>query len=399
MRLIEKRFGSDVRNEGKTQLMAESYQQVIEDNDLRVIGEPDIKDIEDLKLPEEGPFTFEVEIEVVPEFELPDLKGLKVNKTKVEVTDEQADAEIERYCEMQGKAASTDQPAEPNDYLSADVEVKLEDGETAESKQGAMIRVPDPKGPTKGRGQVAGIIVEDLAKHVVGKKAGDSVSIEATGPKQHENESLREAKLTLELRINKVERMEKAPVEDLIQAFGFESVDEFKEQIKQNLEQRAEQQQQQEMQKQVTDAIIEQVEFDLPEGLSGRQAERILQRRAMEMMYQGASQQDIEDAMAELRTSSAEAAARELKLFFILDKYAEKYDVDVSEGEVNGRIAQVAVQQGRRPEKMRQEMARSGRLEQMFIQLREQKAIEKILEEADVTEVEPNEAEKKDEDA
>jgi trigger factor len=108
----------------------------------------------------------------------------------------------------------------------------------------------------------------------------------------------------------------------------------------------------------------------------------------MEMMYQGGSQQDIEEAMAELRASSADEANRELKLFFVLDKYAEKFDVDVSEGEVNGRIAQMAVQSGRRPEKMRQEMARSGRLEQLFIQLREQKAIEKILEDADVTEVE-----------
>ena len=51
MRLIEKRFGTDVRNEAKTQLMAESYQQVIEENELRVIGEPDIKDIDNIKLP------------------------------------------------------------------------------------------------------------------------------------------------------------------------------------------------------------------------------------------------------------------------------------------------------------------------------------------------------------
>jgi trigger factor len=271
MRLIEKRFGTDVRNEAKTQLMAESYQQVIEENELRVIGEPDIKDIDDIKLPEEGNFTFEVEVEIVPEFELPDLKGLKVEKTKADVTDAQVTAEIDRYCEMQGKMASTDQPAEPNDYLTADVEIKTEDGETAGHQAGGDDPRARSQGPDQGPRAGRRILVDDLAEHLVGKKAGESVTIEATGPKQHENESLREAKLTLDIKIAKAERMEKAPVQDILQAFGMDSEDEFKEQIKLNLEQRAEQQQHQDMQKQVTDAILEKIEFDLPEGLSGRQ--------------------------------------------------------------------------------------------------------------------------------
>jgi len=219
------------------------------------------------------------------------------------------------------------------------------------------------------------------------------VTVEATGPKQQENESLRGDELALGVKINKVERMEKSPVEDVARVLGFDNEDEFREQIKQSLQERAEQRQQTAMRNQVTDAIIEKAEFDLPEGLSGRQTERILQRRAMEMMYQGASQQDIDEAMAELRTASEEEAQKELTLFFILNKYAEQFDVDVSEGEVNGQIAQIAVQQGRRPEKMRQEMARSGRLEQLFIQLREQKVIDQILADAEIVEVEPEEAE------
>ena len=386
MRLIEKRFGTDVRNEVKSQLMAESYSQVIEENELRVVGEPDIKDIDTIKLPEEGPLTFEVEIEIVPPFELPDLKGLKVEKKKVDISDEQVDAEIQRYCEMQGRMTPVEGKVEVGDYLTADIEVRTEDGEVAESRQAATVYVPGES--RKFKGVVAGIIVEDLGHKLEGRQVGDTVSLETTGPKQHENEALRDAKLTISVRITKAERQAAAEVDDLLKAFGFDSADELKQQIRSNLEQRAEAEQRADMQKQVTDAILEKIEFDLPEGLSGRQTERIVQRRAMEMMYRGASQQDIEEAMAELRASSEEDAQRELKLFFILDKYAEKFDVDVSESEINGRIAQLAVQSGRRPEKMRQEMARSGRLEQMYIQLREQKAIEQILQDAEVTEVE-----------
>jgi trigger factor len=76
-------------------------------------------------------------------------------------------------------------------------------------------------------------------------------------------------------------------------------------------------------------------------------------------------------------------------------KIAEKLGIDVSEEEINGYIAQLAVQRGQRPERMREEMVRDGSLAQFKLQVREDKCIAKLLESAKITEVEPkNEAEK-----
>lgn len=391
-RLIEKRFGEDVRNEAKSKIIGESFQQVVEDESLKMIGEPDIKDVDKLELPETGPLKFEVEVEVTPQFELPDLKGLEVTKTTAEVTDAQVDAELNRYREMQGSMQSIDGAAEAGDYAVADVEVLLADGEVAESRRGANLRVPDPQGPTQGRGQVAGILVPDLHKHLLDAKAGDAVTIEATGPKGHENPKLQDAKLTLEVKINQVQRMTPIQMSQLVEMSGFDSEQELRDQVKFNLDRRATQEAEQSMRKQVTDAILEKIDFDLPQDLSGRQTERVLQRRAMEMMYSGASEQDIEQAQAEMRAASAEEAQRELKLFFILNKAAEEFDVEVGEAEINGRIAQMAMQQNRRPEKLKQEMARSGRIDQLYVQLREEKVVDKLLEAANVKEVTPEDA-------
>ncbi len=88
-------------------------------------------------------------------------------------------------------------------------------------------------------------------------------------------------------------------------------------------------------------------------------------------------------------------AARQLKLFFILDQIAKSLEVDVNENEINGRIAMLAMQQGRRPEKLRQQMQRSGELEHLFLQIREQKTLDKIIERATVTEVDAPPAEEK----
>ena len=89
--------------------------------------------------------------------------------------------------------------------------------------------------------------------------------------------------------------------------------------------------------------------------------------------------------------------SREMKLFFILQKIANDQNADVDEAELNGRIAMLAAQRGQRPEKMKQQMAKDGSLQNLYIQMREQKAVDKILEQAQIEDVEvPATPEKKD---
>jgi trigger factor len=386
-RLLEKRFGTEVRSEVKTQIMAESFQQVVEENDLRVLGEPDIKDADDIELPEDGDLGFEVEIEVVPEFEMPKLDDLKITKRPVEVADEQVETEIDRYRDMYGKLKNVAEPAAYEDYLTADIRIKDEKDQVLDESNNATVYVPGQS--RKFKGVVAGILVEDLGKQLEGKSTNETVTIEATGPAQHENEALRDKPLKIELTIRQVERMQPMPLDELVQAMGLDSEDLLKEQVRTSLERRAESDQQNDMQQQVVDYLLDKVDFDLPEQMSQRQADRVLQRRAMDLMYRGHSQQDVEENLAELRAASQEQAQRELKQYFVLDKVASEFDVEVTPEEINGQVAQMAMQQGRRPERLREEMAKQGQLDQLFMQMRERKAIDKLIEQAEVVEADP----------
>src|SRR5690606_30031383 len=138
------------------------------------------------------------------------------------------------------------------------------------------------------------------------------------------------------------------------------------------LQQRAEQRQKADMHKQVVEQLLEKIDLELPTGITGRQTARLIRRRAMEMQYAGMSQQQVEQRLAEMRSGSEDEAKRQLKTFFILNQAAEQTEVDVAENEINGRIAMLAMQQGRRPEKLRQELARRGELEALYLQIREQ---------------------------
>jgi trigger factor len=141
------------------------------------------------------------------------------------------------------------------------------------------------------------------------------------------------------------------------------------------------------MQEQVNKYLLENVHIDLPAKLSDRQADRVVSRRSVDLMMRGMSAAEVEANVERLRGSAREEAVRELKLFFVLQKIAGIYNVDIDEAELNGRIAMIAAQNDQRPEKLKQQMASDGSLTNLYIQMREQRAIDKILETAQIEDV------------
>jgi len=78
-RLLEKRFGKETNEQIKLKLLAEASEAAIKDNELDILGDPDIE-FEKVELPPTGPMRFEFEAEVRPEFDLPKLEGIPVNR-------------------------------------------------------------------------------------------------------------------------------------------------------------------------------------------------------------------------------------------------------------------------------------------------------------------------------
>jgi trigger factor len=132
--------------------------------------------------------------------------------------------------------------------------------------------------------------------------------------------------------------------------------------------------------------LREKIDLDLPKPTSWPISLCPPQRQYSNMLMQGMSKEQIEEQMDQLG-QFRRTGREQLKMYFIMDKLAEKYEVEVTEEEINGHIAYIAAMRGRRPEKMREELARDGSLAQFTLQIREEKCIEK-LETAKITEVE-----------
>jgi len=146
---------------------------------------------------------------------------------------------------------------------------------------------------------------------------------------------------------------------------------------------------------QIYQYLLKETTFDLPADVVADQSSRLLQRQYTNMLMQGVGKEQVDEQMNQLRASSQGQAEEQLKLLFIMEKIADKFKIEVSEEEINGYIAQAAASRGRRPEKMRAELIKDGSLAQFGMQIREQKCIEKLLESANITDIDPAKAAKK----
>src|SRR5439155_4333451 len=379
-KLIEKRFSQDVKDQVRRQLISESYEQAVEKNNLQVIGEPIFDQTQSLDLPEDAPLSYSFEVEVQPDITVPELKGLKIKRPKIEVTDENVAQAMTNLREQQGTLVPVeDRGVEDKDYLVADVHIKL-DGNVVGHQHDAQIVVRP--------GRIAGIEVDDLDEQLRGTKAGETRTIKATAPENHPNEPLRGKDVDIEIAVKDIKKLEPVEVNhEFLESLGFENEKELLEALREQMVERIDYDVQQAMREQVNKHLIDNVTIDLPAKLSDRQGQRVVQRRAMDLMMRGVPREQIAGNLERLRSGAKDEAVRELKLFFILQKIANEQNVDVDESELNGRIAMLAAQRGVRPEKLKQEMAKDGTLANLYIQMREQKAVDKILQTAEVEDV------------
>jgi trigger factor len=200
IRLLEKRFGKDISEQVKLKLLASASESALKDNNIQQIGDPDI-DYEKVTLPETGSFKFDFEVEVRPEFELPSLEGIAVNKPKFEVTDQQVADEITALQKRSGIWVPQEGgKIENEDQIVADVQIKADDAAEEDRHDNTTISVR----PT---GFIQGIPVEKLSDLLAGAKQGDVKETTVEVAKTFYDEKYRGKKLAIKITIKDIKRM------------------------------------------------------------------------------------------------------------------------------------------------------------------------------------------------
>ncbi|MEO2020409.1 MAG: trigger factor [Pirellulaceae bacterium] len=379
-KLVETRFKKEIADQVKGSVLMDSMTQVNEDHDFSAISEPDF-DFNSIAMPDDGDLTFEFNVEVRPEFEMPEWKKLKLDRQQHEYTQEEVEERTQELLQRYGTMEAHDGKIEAADMVTVNVTFSA-DGET-------LSTIEDHTCPVRSTCVLRDGEIQDFDKLLTKAKKGDVKKTTATISENCEREELQGKSVDVEVSIQDVQRI-KIPqlTNDFLEELGgFGSTEELHSVVREELERQLRYHQQQHLRQQITGLLTEAAGWELPPALLKRQSNREMQRMILELQASGFSDNDIRNQANRLQQDLMGRTEKALKEHFILEKIAEDHDLEASAEDITIELGMIAAQRNESPRRVRARLEKQGEMDALQNQIVERKAIDLITEHADITDI------------
>ena len=265
--VVRKRYGEQVRLETADELIASTYQEALQQQNLQPVGEPDIEPTRN----EPGqPFEYVAVFDVYPEVEPPDLSDLVVERPVTEITDADVDTMLEKLRRQRMTWQEVEREARQGDRLDIDFEGRI-DGEPFPGNSAA--HVPLELG--------SDTMIPGFEEQLVGARPGETRSIEVTFPDDYGSKEVAGKTATFEVKVNTVsEPVLPALDDEFARAFGIGdgSLDQLREEIRRNMERELEAAVKSRVKQQVFDALLEKANIDIPASLIDSEVDALIKK-------------------------------------------------------------------------------------------------------------------------
>jgi len=372
--LARRRFRDEISDSVRQRVLMSSLEQLADENSLDPINEPDF-DVESLRIPEEGDFEYEFDVEVRPEFEVPNYGGLKIQRPVREVSDDDVTQYLKKFLGQYATLAVREEPAEAGDFVQASIDF---------TKDGAPFRsIPSVDLQLKPTIRFRDAEINGFDQLMAGSTPGTQKSVDIVISNEAEQIEMRGEKLTATITVKSVRRQELPELDSaFLERVGVSNEQELRDELQGMLQRQVTYDQRQACRRQVLEKITESATWELPESLVNKQTENALRREILEMQQAGFTTQQILARENELRQQSVSSTRQALKEHFVLDRIATQEKIEVSPIDIDSEINMMAVQRGESPRRVRARLQKSGVIENLEAQIRERKAVDFILKSA-----------------
>jgi trigger factor len=375
--VLERMFGKRVRAEVAGQLVRESFVTAVTEHNLQAVSEPRIEDNPEIVTGQ--PFSFAAIVEVRGDIAVGEWKGMQLSKRPVKLDESAVDMALEQLRREQTELRPIEGRETLGDSDVVAVAIKGTVGEHEIDRPQVIIDLGDPQHePLPGlRQALIGLPI---------KTEGHALEIQM--PEEHEHHEIRgqTARLTisvLDARAKDVPALDDELAKDTGRA---ETLDELRGVIRKELEERVRADIQDEVRKDALAELVKRNPIPVAHSLVERAVDskyhRLRQMLGMEPGDGGDLDADLRD---KLRASSLDEVRGQL----LLDAIATAENIDVAPEEIDERVGRLARAQGQAPGRLKQEMERDGRLDSIHFQIRQEKTLDRLIENAEVTEREP----------
>ncbi len=375
--LFLRRFRKELSDEVKSTLLQNSLKQIDEDYKLEPMSPPKL-DLGAIELPLEGALDFELDVEVRPQFAVPNFKGLKIGKPNVEITDEDVELRTRWYLKRYGRLVPKVQgTAELGDTVTADLTFLGPDGAVVgehkelEFRVARELRLQDGAAPGFDEA-IAGAAIGDT--RTVEFKAGSSVPVP----------ELRSTTLSLQVHVKDLKTVELPEITpQFLHSVGVLSLEDLHEEVRNRLTHRYAAEARQIVRNQVFDQLIKSTPFDLPTDLVAREERNTVSRMIAQLRDEGVSDDQIRAHVAEMRSNAHESTLRNFKEFLILAKIAEAEGIKVEDEDIEFEIGAIAARNDESPRRVRARLEKESGLDSLSERILDQKVVDLVLQHAE----------------
>jgi len=366
--LIDARVGrGPVLEQVVNDMLPTRYGQAIEELDIKALGQPNI-DI--TKLEDGDVIEFVAEVDVRPEFDLPDFSEISVEVPALGSTEERIDHELEHLRERFGSLKTVDREAGDEDFITLNLSATV-DGEEIE----------DAKVEDMSYRVGSGDLIEGLDDAVKGLKADESATF--TSKLVFGEYADKDAEVTVTVTAVKERELPELDDDFAQMASEFDTVEELRADLASGAEESAKAEQAASIREEVLKVALEKTQFPLPASVVDEQVNAQVQQLMGQLggdealfekllEAQGTSREEFNE---QTRTSAEEAVRTQL----FLDVLAEKEEPEVTQDELNDHIVFTARRYGVEPQQFLMQLQQSGQLLNLVSDVRRGKALANAL--------------------
>jgi len=368
-KVVRQQYGAAVREDVLAELIRSHYAEAIQDQNLSPVAAPEV---EAGTTGEDGSYTFTAELEVYPEFEVKDIKGAKLSRPQVEITDADVDTVLDRLRKQHQHWHEVERAAAENDQVTIDFEGSIE-GEPFEGN--SATDMPLVLG--------SGTVIPGFEEGLTGAKAGESRTLDLKFPEDYSKQELAGKPVQFEVTVKRVEESHLPELDDAFAAqMGIEEggLAKLREKVRENMQNELDSRVREDLERQAGDALLEANEIDVPAALI--EEEVLRQQRAV--MRQFGLQVDAASRPDLPREPFVEKAERRVRLGLALGQLIEREQFSPESERIERKIESLAADMADPAAQARAMRADNNVMRQIESLVLEEVAYDWLIEQANV---------------
>lgn len=321
-KVVQKRYGSSVRQEVLGEVMQKHYFEAVQKEELVPAGYPQLELIENT---DGENLKFSATFEVYPEVEVAELSSLEIEKPTSEVTDEDLSKMMDTLREQRASWVEVKRKAKEGDQVVIDFKGFI-DGEAFQG--GEATQFPLEIG--------ADNMIPGFEEQLVGASADSDVEVKVTFPDDYHVEDLKGKEATFETHVHAVNKKELPTATELAEQLGVEDLASLKADVKKNMERELRNAVKGKVKGAVMEQLVAKHEFDVPKAMLDQEIDRMRQEMAQQMNAPKGETPDLPANLFE------EQARRRVKLGLVVAEIIKSEQIKADEEKVRAQVEDLA---------------------------------------------------------